>query len=363
MRRTVNRAAAVVAAGALAAGGAAAGYLAHDAQHDSSSPASAAATTDSSAQPAASQSTLSVNQIYRDARNGVVEVLATQQSSPSPFPGGGDGSQQAQAQGSGFVYDGDGHIVTNEHVVDGASSVSVRFASGQTVRAQVVGTDQSTDVAVLKVDNLPSSAKALTMGNAGSLEVGDGVVAIGSPFGLAETVTSGIVSALDREIQSPNNFAIEGAIQTDAAINHGNSGGPLLDMHGHVVGVNSQIESDSGGNDGVGFAIPSSTVKSIADRLIAGGKIEHAYLGVSPADAAGDSGATLRRVANGTPAASAGLETGDVVTEVDGEKITSSQDLRRVIDEHNPGDKVKVTVRRAGDTKSVTVTLGTRPAA
>jgi putative serine protease PepD len=362
MTRAATRIAAVTAAGALAAGGATAGYLARGA--DSRGGASAAAaSTALSAQPAASQSSLSVNGVYRVARNGVVEVLATQQSSGSPFPFGNDGgSQQAQAQGSGFVYDSDGHIVTNEHVVDGASSVSVRFSSGQTVRADVVGTDPSTDLAVLKVDNLPSGAKALTLGDSDALQVGDGVVAIGAPFGLAETVTTGIVSALDREIQAPNNYAIDGAIQTDAAINHGNSGGPLLDMNGRVIGVNAQIESDSGGNDGVGFAIPSSTVKSIATRLIAGGKVQHAYLGVSIEDAS-SGGASVSGVSSGTPAASAGVRSGDVITAVDGDRVTSASDLRSEINDRKPGDKVKLTLRRSGETETVTVTLGTRPAA
>src|SRR5829696_7417532 len=226
-------------------------------------------------------------------RSGVVEVIASERAADSPFPGGGSG--EATAQGSGFVYDSTGRVITNQHVVDGATSVSVRFASGQTVHAEIVGTDPSTDVAVLKVDALPSSAKPLALGDSDAVEVGDGVVAIGSPFGLTGTVTSGIVSALGREIDSPNNYAIEGAIQTDAAINHGNSGGPLFDMHGRVIGVNAQIKSDSGGNDGVGFAIPSSTIRSIATRLIQNGSVQHAYLGVS-LDTADSGGAHISTV-------------------------------------------------------------------
>jgi len=357
MTSTRNRVAAGVAVLAIGAGSATAGYVARG--HDSN-PSSAATTAAPSAQPAASKSSLSVNEVYRKARTGVVEVISTQSAGNTPFP---QGEQKSQAQGSGFVYDSQGHIITNEHVVDGATSVSVRLYDGRTLKADVVGTDASTDLAVLRVANLPSSVTPLQLGSSDDLEVGDGVVAIGSPFGLEETVTSGIVSALDREIQSPNNFAIPGAIQTDAAINHGNSGGPLLDMSGRVVGVNSQIESDSGGNDGVGFAIPSSTVKSIATRLIADGKVAHAFLGVSISDATSTAGARVESVSSGSPAAGAGLEAADVITALDGKSIDSAGALRTAIDGHAPGDKVKVTVRRAGTTKTITVTLGTRPAA
>ena len=178
-------------------------------------------------------------------------------------------------------------MITNQHVVDGAESVKVTFSNGKTYDATVVGSDPSTDIAVIDVDAPASVLEPLELANSSQLEVGDGVVAIGSPFGLEQTVTTGIVSALHRQITSPNNFAIDDAIQTDAAINHGNSGGPLLDLNGDVIGVNSQIESESGGNDGVGFAVPSNTVKRIADGLIADGSVEHAYLGVATEDVAG----------------------------------------------------------------------------
>ena len=182
-------------------------------------------------------------------------------ASDTPFGNGGN----ATAQGSGFVYDDQGHVITNQHVVDGAQSVKVTLWNGKTYDATVVGTDASTDIAVLDVDAPASVLEPLSLADSSKLEVGDGVVAIGSPFGLEQTVTSGIVSALHRQITAPNDFAIDDAIQTDAAINHGNSGGPLLDMSGRVVGVTSQIESESGGNDGVGFAVSSNTVKRIAD--------------------------------------------------------------------------------------------------
>src|SRR5919197_6375701 len=186
-------------------------------------------------QPAAKTETLSVNSIYRRAYQGVVELTVTsQRSSPGTF---GGGSQTQKAQGSGFVYDANGDIVTNQHVVDGAESVSVKFWNGKTYSAHVVGTDASTDLAVVKVDAPSSMLHPLSLGDSSSLQVGDGVIAIGSPFGLEETVTSGIVSALHRQMTSPSGFAIPDSIQTDAAINHGNSGGPLLDTRGNVVGV------------------------------------------------------------------------------------------------------------------------------
>ena len=266
MSRNFIRTAALLGAGTVALGSATAGYLARGSEDESPTAAARPASVTTAAQ-AAARSTLTVNDVYRGARTGVVEVLAAQQAAASPFPSGG--SDTPTAQGSGFVSDAAGHVITNEHVVEDATSVRVRFADGKTVSATVVGADPSTDVAVLKVSSLPANVKALEIGDSTKLEVGDGVVAIGSPFGLTETVTTGIVSALNREISSPNDYPIEGAIQTDAAINHGNSGGPLLDLHGQVIGVNAQIKSDSGGNDGVGFAIPSKTVKSISDRLIA----------------------------------------------------------------------------------------------
>ncbi len=229
---------------------------------------------------AAETSATSVGGIYRKVNRGVVEITVTASGS-SQF--GAPGSGQAQAQGSGFVLDTEGHVVTNQHVVDGASDISVRFWDGSTYSAKIVGTDASTDLAVLTVDTPEAKLHPLTLGSSSSLAVGDGVIAVGSPFGLEGTVTSGIVSALHRQIESPNGFSIDDAIQTDAAINHGNSGGPLLDSLGRVVGVNSQIESESGGNDGVGFAVPSDTIEPIVAQLVAGGSVSHAYLGVGVA--------------------------------------------------------------------------------
>jgi putative serine protease PepD len=307
----------------------------------------------SDSQPAASTSGLSVNSIYKRSYRGVVEVKVNSRTS-DPF----GGTRSQSAEGSGFVYDTSGHVITNQHVVDGATSVRVTFWNGATYSARVVGTDPSTDLAVLDV-NAPSTVLyPLTLGDSSKVQVGDNVVAIGAPFGLAETVTAGIVSALHRQITSPNNFSIDDSIQTDAAINHGNSGGPLINDHGDVVGVNAQIESDSGGSDGVGFAIPSNTVKSIASQLISTGKAQHAFLGVE----LGASGnARVASVRADTPAARAGIRAGDLITAIGGTKVGSADELRAAISARRPGDRVSVTFRRNGKSHTVSLTLASRP--
>ena len=294
------------------------------------------------------------------------------------------GEQQAQGQGSGFVFDSDGHIVTNDHVVEGAEAASVRFWDGSTYDATIVGTDPSTDLAVIKVDAPSSLLVPLTLGDSTQLSVGEGVVALGSPFGLEGTVTSGIVSALNREMTSPNNFTISNSIQTDAAINHGNSGGPLVNAAGQVIGVNTQIKSESGGSDGIGFAVPSSTVASIVPQIVSSGSVEHAYLGVavatlsqSVADELGvPAGAMVTEVRQGTPAADSGLRAaagsamvdgqsfptgGDVITAVDDTAVTSGAELQTAIDAKRPGDTVTITYTRDGASKTIEVSLGTRP--
>jgi S1-C subfamily serine protease len=218
-----------------------------------------------SSQIASTTSSLSVGQIYKQAYRGVVEITVTStQTARTPF---GPNSQTQEAQGSGFVVDASGDIVTNEHVVAGAQSISVRFWNGKTYTATVVNSDTSLDLALIKVNAPSSQLHPLSLGDSSTVQVGDAVVAIGSPFGLNETVTSGIVSALHRDINATNNATIQNAIQTDAAINHGNSGGPLLNAEGQVIGVNTQIESDSGGNDGVGFAVASSDVQQLISAL------------------------------------------------------------------------------------------------
>ncbi|MGZ8691573.1 MAG: S1C family serine protease [Gaiellaceae bacterium] len=338
---TATLAAALAAGALIGAGGGAATYAAL-----SSGKATTVVrqVTVSDAQPTSSGGNLSVQSIYRLAHKGVVEITA------------------GQGQGSGFVYDGDGHIVTNAHVVDGSTSISVKFWNGKTFDGQVVGTDASTDLAVLKVNAPVSEIFSLSLGDSSNLVVGDQVVAIGSPFGLEGTVTSGIVSALHREMTSPNRFAIDNSIQTDAAINHGNSGGPLLDAQGKVVGVTAQIESNSGGNEGVGFAIPSNTVGSIASQLISSGQAEHAFLGVVLRDSSSQTGAAISQVRAGTPAARAALRAGDVITAAAGTRINSASELRAVINAHRPGDTISVTYTRSGQSHTVKVKLAARPA-
>jgi putative serine protease PepD len=297
------------------------------------------------AEPVAIGTPLSVNSIYKRAYRGVVEITVR--------------STGASAEGSGFVYDSSGHIVTNQHVVNGGESISVKFWNGKTYTAKLIGNDSSTDLAVIKVNAPASQLFPLTLGSSSKAAVGDSVVAIGSPFGLEETVTAGIVSALHRSIDSQTQFSIPDSIQTDAAINHGNSGGPLLNAQGQVIGVNAQIRSDSGDNAGVGFAIPSDTVRSIAGQLISSGKAVHAYLGVSL-----DSRATAARVAEvqpGTPAQKAHMRTGDVVTAVGGTSVDSAEALTRAIDSHKPGETVSVTIRRNGKDITAQVKLASRP--
>ena len=345
---------ALVLLGTLALG-AGAGAVAYSVAHPSSATTVVRQVPVQTSEPAADSSALTPGQIYRQTYKGVVEItVSTPQQTPM-------GNQEAQAQGSGFVIDSDGHIVTNDHVVENADSVSVRFWNGDTYSASVVGTDPSTDLAVIKVDAPASMLHPIELANSSAVQVGDGVVAIGSPFGLEETVTTGIVSALHRQMTSPNNFTIDDSIQTDAAINHGNSGGPLLNTQGKVIGITSQIESDSGGNDGVGFAVPSNTVRTIADKLIATGKVEHAYLGVS-LDPSSSGGAGLESVKSGAPAARAGLQHGDKIISFGGKKITSEDALRFAVDAKKPGDVVSVTFLRNGKSRTVSVTLATRPA-
>jgi putative serine protease PepD len=343
----------VAAALAVGAGAGAAIYAGTEGGSSASSPTTVVASVP--AQPAATTST-SLTQLYKNAAPGVVDIKVVTSSNA-----GGFGDQQAQAEGSGFVIDSDGHIVTNAHVVDGATSIKVRFQSGKTATATLVGTDESSDIAVIKVNADSSQLHPLSWGSSSALQVGQDVAAIGSPFGLPETLTSGIVSALNRTITAPNNYSISGAIQTDAPINHGNSGGPLLNASGQVIGVNAQIESDSGGNDGVGFALPSDSVKAVVSTLISGGKVQHAYLGVSIADSSTSAGAEVASVKADSPASKAGLQAGDVITAMNGNTVGSADDLTAQISSHAPGEKVTLTVDRNGKTQKIDVTLGSRP--
>jgi putative serine protease PepD len=301
----------------------------------------------------ASASGLSISDIYERAAPGVVQITASAGGFGAPGGGG--------ATGTGFVIDEEGHVITNHHVVDGADSVSVRFSDGDEAPATVVGSDASTDVALLDLGDVSRDLQPLELGSSQSLEIGDSVVAIGSPFGLQGTVTAGIVSGLDREIRAPDGFTIDGAIQTDAALNSGNSGGPLLDGDGRVVGVNSQIESRNGGNVGIGYAVPIETAQQVVDQLLESGEVEHAYLGVRLEDT--EDGVRLAEVVDGAPADEAGLQAGDLVTEMDGETIETLAELRAAVSAREPGDSVTLEIRRGEDTRSVDVELGERPSA
>jgi putative serine protease PepD len=367
-RRILRRGAPVAVAAVIGAGTGAGVYaLTSGGGSSGSSPAAATATATPTAivpaQTAATTATTStLTDLYKTDAPGVVDITVDSTSTGGGFgnPFGNPGGQ-TQAEGSGFVIDTNGDIVTNEHVVDGANSISVRFQDGSTAKATLVGSDKSTDIAVIKV-NAPSKLYPLKLGDSAAVQPGQAVVAIGSPFGLPESMTAGIVSAVNRTITAPNNFSIAGAIQTDAAINHGNSGGPLIDVATNtVIGVNAQIESDSNDNAGVGFAVPINAAKNVASTLIAGGTVKHSYLGVTVGDATNGAGARIGCVVNGGPAASAGLQAGDVITAVDGQAISGADALTANLGSRLPGDKVTLTITRNGSTKSIQVTLGTRP--
>src|SRR4051794_18615869 len=291
-----------------------------------------------------SSNALTVGQIYQRTKQSVVD-LKTQ-----------------EGEGSGFVINRNGDIATNQHVVDGAQRLTVTFADGHKTTGKVVGADASTDVAVVHVDVPASELKPLTFADSGKVTVGDPVVAIGSPYGLAGSATTGIVSALGRSITSPSNYTITGAIQTDAAINPGNSGGPLLDADGDVVGMNAQIESRSDGNTGVGFAIAATTVQRIAQQLAGGKAVQHAYLGVELGNATGSAeGAAIGTVRGGGPADAAGVKSGDVVVAIDGTPVAEADAAVAAIDAKKPGDKIVLSIVRGGQRQSITAKLGTRP--
>jgi putative serine protease PepD len=270
--------------------------------------------------------------------------------------------------GTGFLFAADGRIVTNYHVVSGNDQVDVHFGpDGGSIDGEVLGTDPSSDLAMVKIDPgaIPNGVKPLRLADSRSVRVGDLAIAIGNPFGLDRTATEGIISGVGREIQAPNGFSIDSVIQTDAPINPGNSGGPLLDSGGRVIGVNSQIETGgSQGNVGIGFAVPSNKVREVAPALSRGKQIKRAYLGLetSPATGSNGSGAEVQGTVSGGPAERAGVQTGDVVTSVDGTKISEPSDVAQAIADNKPGEQVSVVVQRDGSTQTLRITLGTRPA-
>jgi S1-C subfamily serine protease len=326
----------------------------------------------------------SVRDIYKQEGRGVVFIQSEGVTSESESPFGAP--QPGTATGSGFVADKDGTIVTNAHVVEGADKVQVRFdENGEFIDAEVKGVDTSTDIAVLKID--PSEVDGLTplpLGDSSKLQVGDPVIAIGNPFGYSRTVTTGIVSGLQREIQAPNGFTIPDVIQTDASINPGNSGGPLFDANGRVIGINSQIATGGGqGSVGIGFAVPVNTAKRLLPDLKAGETIERAYLGVQMQDVtkqlaedlnlASDQGGLVVEVTQDSPADNAGLrggrtETatgvpagGDLIVEVDGKPVSDSNGVADAIAQKRPGDSAEITYYRGDTKKTVTVELAKRP--
>ena len=332
-----------------------------------------------------------VNQIYKADGNGVAFIesqLEPQESAFNPF-GEPEAESGGTATGSGFVIDDEGHILTNNHVIEGASKVSVKLGeSEKEYEAEVVGADPGTDIALLKVEAPSKELHPLTLGHSSEVEVGDPVVAIGNPFGLDRTVTSGIVSALQRQIQAPNGFSINHVIQTDAAINPGNSGGPLIDAGGAVIGINSQIATGGGGdgNVGIGFAIPIDTIRSEISQLETKGEVEHAFLGISGGTITPElakalnlpakEGVIVQQVVKGGPADKAGLEAGsttatingqevrlggDIITEANGKPVKDMESLIEQIQESKPGDKLELQVLHDGKEKSVDVTLGTQP--
>jgi putative serine protease PepD len=309
---------------------------------------------------------MSINQIYKSDSPGVVDILVTTSGGQGQSLLGG-GSQQSQAEGAGVVYDTKGDILTDEHVVSGATSVKVNLSNGKSYPAKVLGTDASTDVGVIHIDAPATELHPIALADSDAAQVGDPVVAIGSPFSLPETTTSGIVSQTGRSIQAPNGYTIPNAIQTDAAINPGNSGGPLLDASGHVLGLNDQIETNNstaggeGSSSGVGFAIPSNAVKRIADGILSGNPIKHPYVGIELRNSS-SGGAQVGTVQQNSPATAAGLQAGDVVTAVNGKAVTTTDQLIATLDTYSPGTTITMTIQRQGQTKQVHVKLGDRPA-
>jgi S1-C subfamily serine protease len=344
-------------------------------------------TEPASGRAAADGDGLTVKEIYRRDGPGVVFIQARVGSRAPDSPFGLPEQGPGIATGSGFVLDKQGFIITNAHVVEGAGSgdIQVRIGEEDPIDAKLVGSDPSTDVAVLKVDPKKAGKLApLTLGDSSKVSVGDPAIAIGNPFGFDRTVTTGIVSALQRQIEAPNGFTIDNVIQTDASVNPGNSGGPLLDATGRVIGINSQIATGgSRGSVGIAFAVPINTAKKVVPQLKQSGEIERAFLGVTTSDVTKqladdlnlpvDHGALVQEVVEGGPADKAGIRAGrtqtaeglvaggDLIVKVDGQEINEPQDVADAIADDKPGDTIDVELFRGDDRKKVRVKLGERP--
>jgi putative serine protease PepD len=331
---------------------------------------------------------LTARDIYKRDAPGVAFIRArVLQAAPSPFDV--YGTQESESTGSGFVLDEDGTILTNAHVVDNATQVTVTLDGTTTREAKVIGADASTDLALLQIDTRDLDLHPLALGDSESVQVGDPTVAIGNPFGFDRTLTTGVISALQRKITAPDGYTIEDVIQTDAAINPGNSGGPLIDASGRVIGINSQIATGGSGTGsvGIGFAVPINTAKVVARELIEHGRVERPWLGVElrpiepgmeSLDLGSPTGMLVQRVEPGSPAAAAGivggnrsvglntgeelLLGGDVITQVAGRPLRTVEDLRAALQSHEPGDSVSVEFVRDGAPQTVTITLANQPA-
>ena len=349
------------------------------------SPSAAAAT------PAVAENRLSISDIYRRAATGVVQITSTSTPGDDDFTRRFAPPAPQQALGSGFVLDKAGHIVTNYHVIEGGDQIEVSFSNQDTLEAKLVGSDPSTDLAVLRVETNSRGLTPLQLGDSDAVSVGDPVVAIGNPFGLDRTATAGIVSAVqERTITAPNGSPIDHVIQTDAPINRGNSGGPLLNAAGEVIGVNSQISTGGDaevGDDGIGFAVPSNTVRNVVAQLVEKGRVDRAHIGIGGTTVTPqlaqlfglpvDTGVLIERVGPATPASKAELRGGtndvvvagesytlggDVIVAIDDERVASLTQLRDVLARHQPGDTVRLELYRGTRQISIPVVLARQPA-
>jgi putative serine protease PepD len=361
---------AVAVGAALLGAGAVTGLLAVTGALDGSTNSTSVVEPVAASGGSTSAVSLNPRALYASSAAGVVDITASGVTSSGgqgggPFgPSGPSGQSQTTAAGSGSVIDGQGRILTAAHVVQGASSIKVNFQDGTTRTARVLGSDQSTDIALLKVDPSGLTLHPLALGSSKSLSVGDALAVIGDPFQYSRSLSTGVVSGLDRTIGATNGFSIAHAIQTDASLNPGNSGGPVLNARGQLVGIADQIAtggSSSQSSSGVGFAVPIDLVKSELSQLEQGAQVSHAYLGIETGNSTDGKGALVGSVQGGGPASAAGLRSGDVVTAFDGSPIHGSSDLVAAITSHRPGDKVKLTVRRGSSSVDVTATLATQP--